>query len=322
MPDFADGVCFLPLAAIREPLLLLPTIAHALGLDERGQQPLPQLLQAFLSEKEMLLVLDNFEQLAAAAPQLTDLFSACSHLKILVTSRERLRLLGEQVFAVSSLAVPSLEPLPAVSDLLSYASMDLLVRRVQASKPGFALTAANAGDLAAICVRLEGLPLALELAAARLSILPPQALLKRLDAPLQILTRGAVDLPEHHQTLRQAIQWSYDLLKAEEQLLFRCLSVFVGGCSLEAIEAVGVAAGYARERVIDGITSLIERSLLKSQEREDGELRLTLLEMLREYGWECLVSSHERETILQAHVAYWPITKRSEPACLNNSSVF
>jgi len=303
--DFADSVCFLPLAAILDPLLLIPTIAHAFGLSEKEQQPLPDLLKAVLCEKETLLVLDNFEQLAATAPQVADLLLACPHLKILVTSRETLRLQGEQLFIVSPLAVPDLAHLPAVEDLLPCPSVLLLIGRTQAVRPGFALTEANARAIAEICIRLEGLPLALELAAARLHVLSPKALLARLSAPLQILTRGPVDLPERQQALRRTIQWSYDLLEPVEQLLFRCLSVFASGCSLEAIETVSGAVGYAGEQVLDGITSLLEKSLLTQQEQENGESWLGMLEMLREYGWECLVACGEQETVRRAHAFYY-----------------
>ena len=311
--DFVDSVCFLSLAAILDPLLLMPTIAHAFGLSEKGQQPLPDLLKAALREKEALLVLDNFEQLVATAPQVADLLLACPHLKILVTSRETLRLQGEQLFLVSPLAVPDLAHLPAVENLLSCASVSPLIECTQAVKPGFALTEANARDIAEICVRLEGLPLALELAAARLHVLSPRALLARLSAPLQILTRGPLDLPERQQTLRRAIRWSYDLLESWEQLLFRCLSVFASGCSMEAIEAVSGAVGYAGEQVLDGITSLLEKSLLTQQEQENGEPRLGMLEMLREYGWECLVACGEQKTVCRAHALYYlALARRAE----------
>lgn len=311
--DFVDSVCFLPLAAILDPILLIPTIAGAFGLSEKGQQPLSDLLKAVLREKEALLVLDNFEQLVTTAPQVADILLACPHLKILVTSRETLRLQGEQLFIVSPLAVPDPAHLPAVEDLLPCASISLLIGRTQAVKPGFALTEANARDIAEICARLEGLPLAIELAAARLHVLSPKALLARLSAPLQILTRGPVDLPERHQALRRTIRWSYDLLEPREQLLFRCLSVFASGCSLEAIEAVSGAVGYAGEQVLDGITSLLEKSLLTQQEQENGEPWLGMLEMLREYGWERLVACGEQETVQRAHALYYlALAQRAE----------
>src|SRR6185312_5538384 len=218
--DFPDGVCFVPLASVSEPERVIPTIAQALGLWEALDRPLLKQLQAALRERHLLLLLDNFEQVIVAATTLAALLASCSRLYVLVTSRAALHLSAEYEFTVPPLAVPNLPQLPESQDLAQVATVALFLERARAIQADFQLTRANAHTVAAICARLEGLPLAVELAAARIKLLPPQALLRRLEHRLDVLTSGAQDLPARQQTLRNTLQWSYDLLTAEEQQLF------------------------------------------------------------------------------------------------------
>lgn len=304
--DFADGVCFVSLAPISAPELVLPTVAQALGLREPGDQSFVERLVASLQEKELLLFLDNFEQVIGAAPELAALLASCPGLKILVTSREALRVRGEQEFPVLPLALPDLAQLPEPEAVSQYGAVALFLRHLRSVQPDFQITTANARTIAAICIRLDGLPLLLELAAARLKLLSPQALLARLEHRLAVLTQGARDGPPRQQTLRSTLQWSYDLLDAGEQRLFRRLAVFVGGCTLEAVEAVCKAPGEETVNVLDGVASLRDKSLLQQQSAQrDGEPRLTMLETIREYGLECLTSSGEMEHVRQAHAVYY-----------------
>src|SRR5713101_5344779 len=257
LPDFADGASFVSLAAIREPDLVLPALAQTFQLKETpGWLPLEQ-LKGFLRDKHLLLLLDNFEQVVAVAPLLVELLQACPELKLIVTSRLRLRVSGEYVFPVHPLAVPDPKHLMEDETLLEYAAVALFVQRAQAIKPGFQLTTSNARTIAEICLHLDGLPLALELAAARSKLLSPQALLARLSHRLQVLTGGVQDAPVRQQTLRNTLAWSYGLLTAEERRLFRRLSVFVGGCTLEAVEAIGAALPDGAWQVLEGVTSLL-----------------------------------------------------------------
>ncbi len=294
LADFADGVCFVQLAPISDPELVVPTIAQLFDIKEAGDWSLLERLQSHLQEKHLLLLLDNFEQIISSAPSLAELLAVCPHLKILVTSRAVLHIQGEQEFPVPPLAVPVLAHLPEHEALAAYAAVALFLQRAQAVKPGFQLTKANARAVAAICARLDGLPLAIELAAARIKLLPPQALLTRLEHQLQMLTGGPQNMPVRQQTLGNTIAWSYNLLGAREQKLFRLLSVFVGGCTLEAAEVVCGALSDSEEAVsiLDGIASLLDKSLLKQTEQDD-EPRLLMLEMIREYGLEALAASGE-----------------------------
>jgi predicted ATPase/DNA-binding CsgD family transcriptional regulator/Tfp pilus assembly protein PilF len=302
---FADGVCFVALAPLRDPGLLLFSIAHELGLQEAGAQPLVETVQAFLRDKQVLLLLDNFEQLVRAAPLLEELLTACPRLAIVVTSREVLRLQAEHLFPVPPLALPDLAHLPEREELAEYAAVALFHQRAQAIKPDFQLTPANGRAIAEICVRLDGLPLALELAAARIRLLPPQALLARLAQRFQVLAGGPQTMPERQQTLRNTLQWSYDLLDAQEQRLFRRLSVFVGGWTLEAVEAVCYQAPDEASSTLDEVTSLLDKSLLLHVEPVGGEARLQMLMTVRDYALECLQASGEAEAIQRAHAAYY-----------------
>jgi predicted ATPase/DNA-binding CsgD family transcriptional regulator len=308
LDEFSDGVCLVLLAPISDPDLVVPIIAQTLGVKEFGERPLLDLLKAHLQDKHLLLLLDNFEQVVAAAPLLTDLLESCPSLKLLVTSRELLRVRGEQEFPLSPLALPELQHLPSSEALAQYGAVALFIQRAQAVKPDFHLTDANGITIATICTRLDGLPLALELAAARLKHLSVQALLARLEHRLQVLTQGPRDVHARQQTLRNTIQWSYDLLSDQEQRLFRRLSVFVGGCTLEAAEALYQMLGDETNSVFDGVTSLIDKSLLRQveQDGEDGkEPRYMMLETICEYGLDCLTTSGEREVIQEAHAVYY-----------------
>ena len=305
---FVDGIWFVPLAPISGPDLVVPSIARTFGLGETGDRSLLELLKAYLREQQLLLLLDNFEQVVAAAPVVTELLVTCPDLKVLVTSRTSLRVRGEREFPVPPLSLPDPKHLPAIEVLSQYSSVALFVERALALKPDFQLTTANAHAIAEICARLDGLPLAIELAATRIKLLPPQALLARLGSRLQVLTEGARDVPERQQTLRNAIKWSYDLLSTNEQRLFRRLSVFVGGCTLAAVEEVCKTLSDVATNVLEGVASLIDKNLLQQVEDVNGEPRLVMLETIREYGLECLAASEEAgeaEATRLAHANYY-----------------
>ncbi len=323
---FVDGVYFVNLAPISDPALVIPTIAQTLDVKEITDQPLLGLLSAFLREKRLLLMLDNFEQVISAASEVADLLAACPKLKVMVTSREVLHMRGEQEFAVPPLAIPDPEYVSDLVVLSQYEAVALFLQRAQATKPDFQLTPANARAIAEICTHLEGLPLAIELAAARIKLLPPEALLARLSQRLQVLTGVTRDVPARHQTLRNTIAWSYHLLEATEQRLFQSLSVFVGGCTLEAVEAVCPAGGDVSPSrvgwVLDGVGSLIDKSLLYQTEQEGKEPRLMMLETIREYGVEVLAACGERETLRQTHAVYYlRLAEEAEQQLLGSEQV-
>jgi predicted ATPase/DNA-binding CsgD family transcriptional regulator/transcriptional regulator with XRE-family HTH domain len=314
--DFADGVCFVSLAALSDPTLVVSTITQTLGLKETEHRSLLDLVQAALREKHLLLLLDNFERLLPAALQVIDLLTRCPQLKILVTSRTVLHVQGEYEFLVSPLALPDLEPLPAWEALASFPAVALFVQRAQAVRPDFQLTETNARTITEICVHLDGLPLALELAAARSKLLSPQELLTRLSHRLEILTGGTQDLPERQQTLRQTILWSYQLLQAQEQRFFQRLSVFAGGCQLQAVEAVCTAldGSEGAGHLLENVTSMLDKSLLQTIQQEGKETRLVMLETIREYGLEALSASGELEATCRAHALYYlRLAEEAEP---------
>src|SRR5260221_2230872 len=306
-PYFADGVCFVPLVSVNEPDLVVPTIAQELGIQEVGAQSIFDRVKVALRSKHFLLLLDNFEQVVTAAPLIEELLAVCPRLKVVVTSREVLHLDSEHEFPVPPLDLPDLSQLPEDEALTQYAAVALFVQRAQAILPTFYLTQTNARAVAEICVRLDGLPLAIELAAARIKLLPPPALLARLGQRLAVLTSGGRDAPARQQTLRRTIEWSYQLLDADEQRLFRRLSVFVGGCTLQAIEAICAALDTQPPAVsvLDGAASLIDKSLLRQTEQEAAEPRFVMLETIREYGREALEASGEAEATHRAHAAYY-----------------
>lgn len=305
LDDFEHGVFFVDLAPIKDPALVGYTIAQTLGVREARHQSLFEHLKHFLRDKQVLLLLDNFEQVAAAAPLVAELLGASLALKILVTSRAALHLRWDHEFPVPPLGLPDLQRLPAVKELSGYPAVALFVDRARAVKPDFVLTNHNAPAVAEICTRLDGLPLAIELAAARIKLLPPQAMLRRLQRGLDLLTAGARDLPARQQTLGGAIAWSYDLLEAREQKLFRRLSVFVGGCTLEAAEAVCKPEGDLQTNVLEGLASLVNESLLRQEEQADGEPRFRMLETTREYALEQLAKTGEMEEIQRRHAAVY-----------------
>jgi predicted ATPase/DNA-binding CsgD family transcriptional regulator len=312
--DFTDGICFVPLAPVSDPTQVMTAIAQALGLWESAELPPEKQVPSVLSDWHLLLLLDNFEQVVEAAPQISSLLASCPHLRMLVTSRAALHLSGEHEYPVLPLAVPDLTQLPSPETLTQQASVRLFVLRIQAIQPAFHVTPANAHAIAEICVRLDGLPLAIELAAARSKLLPPQALLKRLSHRLEVLTGGAQDLPVRQQTLRNTLQWSYDLLTEEEQRLFRWLCIFVGGCTLESVEAVYQPDGEHTFSMLEGIASLLDKSLIQQTEREGEEPRLVMLETLREFGLECLQRQEELQAARRAHARYFlKLAEQAEP---------
>ncbi|HMA34823.1 MAG TPA: tetratricopeptide repeat protein [Chloroflexia bacterium] len=308
---FPAGCWFVPLAAVADPALVAPTVAATLGIRETAGQALTARLKDYLGAGPVLLILDNFEQILPAAALVADLLAGAPHLKILVTSRTVLRCYGEQEFSVPPLALPDPRHLPALDRLAQYEAVRLFSARAQAVKPEFVITQENAPAVAAICARLDGLPLAIELAAARIKILPAQALLARLGSRMTLLTGGARDVPARHQTLRGAIAWSHDLLDPAERILFRRLAVFAGGWTLEAAEHVGGDEGSELSTqdfqlsTLDGIASLMDKSLVRPEELEDGEPRFGMLETIREYALAALAASGEAEAVRRAHGAYY-----------------
>ena len=298
--QFQDGVYFVPLAPITDAGLVASTIAQTLGLKESGRQDSLQSLREYLGGKRMLLLLDNFEQVVSAAPMVSDLLKSSPDLKILVTSRVVLRVYGEQEFGVPPLGLPDPRHLPSLESLSQYEAVALFIQRAVTVKPDFVVTNDNAPAVAEITARLDGLPLAIELAAARIKLLSPQAMLARLQHRLSLLTTGSRDLPARQQTLRGAIAWSYDLLDDAGRRLLARFSVFVGGASLDAAETVcGPAADLGRD-VFDGLAGLVDHSLLR-QEEIHGQPRFTMLETIREFAGERLETSGEGPDIRRRH---------------------
>jgi predicted ATPase/DNA-binding CsgD family transcriptional regulator len=342
--SFSGGAYFVSLAPLSNPDLVLSTIAQTLGVHEVPGQIILQSLCAALRDRHTLLILDNFEQLlglkpdsVSAGPQLLELLQCAPRLQVLVTSRSALRVYGEQEYQVLPLSLPDASQGESPVQLAKYEAIRLFIERARAVKPGFDITKSSAPVVAEICRRLDGLPLAIELAAARIKLLSPRALLKRLDQRLPLLTSGATSLPYRHQTLRDAIAWSYDLLSTEEQRLFRSLSVFVGGCTLEAAEAV-CAFGRRQRRqrtlnrrqndnpalspqpsILDGLAALVDKSLLRQEEQEDGEPRFFMLETIREFALEELVTRGEAEAMRRRHADYFlALAKIAEPGLMGS----
>ena len=298
---FPDGVFFVDLAPLREANEVVPATMRVLGVREVLGESLLGSLGRYLGERRLLLVLDNCEHVVEAASDLGSLLGACPDLDLLATSREPLRLRAERIFPVAPLPVPDRARLPDRDELARVPSVELFVERAQAGDPAFTLTEANAAAIATICQRLDGLPLAIELAAARVRHLPAAALMARLDRALPVLTGGARDAPARQRTLRDTIAWSYDLLTPEEQRLFRSLAVFVGGWTLEAAEAVAGATGDID--ALGGLASLGDQSLVLV-EGSESEPRYRMLETIREFALEQLTASAEEEPVRRAHVAY------------------
>jgi predicted ATPase/DNA-binding XRE family transcriptional regulator len=302
---FPDGVFFVALAPINDLLLVAPTIANTLGVKEQMAQSLVTGLIDYLRDRRLLLVLDNFEHMLGAAAVVAEVLIACPGLKVLATSRAPLHIRGERLFPVPSLALPAPSHELTASAVAGCAAIELFVERAQAVSPDFALTDANADDIAAICAALDGLPLAIELVAARIRPLTPRTLLTRLNHRLALLTDGPRDLPLRQQTLRGTIDWSYNLLDAGEQELFARLAVFVGGCSLRAAEEVCNAMGDLPLTVLDGLAALADKNLLRQEERVDGERYFMFLETIREYALERLIERDEEQAIRELYAAYY-----------------
>ena len=304
---FDDGVFFIELASIADPELVAPTIIQVLGLEESGRQSPLDHLSDYLRDKLMLLVLDNLEQVIGSAPMIARLLAACPQIKLLATSRVPLRIRAERQWPVPPLTLPDLAHLPPPELLADYSACALFVDRAQAIQPGFAITAANAETVARICYRLDGLPLAIELIAARIKIMSPSELLARLGGKLLMQSDGLRDVDERQRTLQNTVEWSYNLLAPEEQILFARLAVFVGGWSLEAAEHV--CAG----QVLDTLTALVNKSLVVQYEQA-GESRFTMLEAIREYAWERLAARGEAEALCRRHAAYYlALAETAEP---------
>jgi len=302
--EYPDGVFFVPLAPVRDPGLVPSTIAQSIGLQDARDRPLMEHLISQLRERQLLIVLDNFEHLLAAAPVVTRLLEEASAVRILVSSRSSLRVSGEQECPVPPLAVPEEQERPTAASLAACESVRLFVERAAAAVPGFTLDDENAPTVARIARRLDGLPLAIELAAARVKLLPPEAILPRLEHSLGLLTGGGRDLPDRQQTLRATIVWSYDLLTEGARRLLGVCSVFAGGASLELIETVCGSAVDIGLPVLDGLAELVEHSLLR-RVRSPGPspVRYAMLETIREYAAECLAAMPEAERVRGAHAA-------------------
>jgi predicted ATPase len=300
---FTDGVWFVRLSRLTDPALVVPTIAQTLNLRESGDLPVNEILAEWLRQRNLLLLLDNFEQVVEAAVEVADLLATSLGLKVVVTSRVALHLQGEHEFPVAPLSLAgahstTVEDSPAVM---------LFVQRAMAIRPDFQVSEATAPAVFAICERLDGLPLAIELAATRVKALPLTVLLQRLERQLPLLTGGARDLEARQQTMRHTLAWSYDLLRPEEQRLFQRLAVFVGGWALEAAEAVCMSPGGVEPLdldLLDGLSTLVDHSLVQSHE-EWGDARFTMLQVIREYALEQLEANGEAGAIRRAHLTYY-----------------
>ncbi|MGY1694746.1 MULTISPECIES: ATP-binding protein [unclassified Geodermatophilus] len=308
---FPDGRVFIPLAPLSDAALVLPTVAGSLGLRETEGRRLVDSVVAHLQDRRVLLVLDNLEHLVAAAPELSGLAGQCPYVTLLVTSRARLRVRGEHEYPVSPLPVPAPTPSPSPDDVLAASSGRLFVERARTTSPSFTLTEGNAASVAAICRRLAGLPLAVELAAARVRFLDPATLLARLDRAVSLSWER--DLPDRQKTVRATLDWSHDLLSDEARALFRRLAVFSGGLTLEAAEAVGSGDPVDVPAVLELLGDLVEQSLVVAR-TDDGAVRYTLLEPIREYALERLRESGDADDARHRHTAFFlALAERAEP---------
>ncbi|HSH78462.1 MAG TPA: tetratricopeptide repeat protein [Herpetosiphonaceae bacterium] len=309
---FPDGIFFVELAAITDPARVLTAVAQVVGVRESAAQPILDALRTVLHDRCLLLVLDNLEQVLDAATQIGDLLTIAPGLTVITTSREALHLSDEYEVIVPPLAVPELEQLPPVASLAGTAAVALFVERAAKAVEGFTLTSENACTVAEICHQLDGLPLAIELAAARMKVLSPGTLLNLLQRPFELLVGGPRNAPARQQTLLATLDWSYRLLDEDEQRLFRRLAAFVGGCTLEAVAAVcddspepSTAASEQAFAVLDGLGSLLDKSLLRRIESTGGELRFVMLETIREYALERLLASGEADLVRRRHAAFF-----------------
>jgi predicted ATPase/DNA-binding XRE family transcriptional regulator len=305
---FPDGVIFVGLAPLSDAALVVPTIAQSLGLREIEGRSAREALYSFLKHKRLLLVLDNLEHLLEVVPEVISVIDASPDLRVLATSRAPLRVRGEQEYPVGPLGVPDPQRTPLLREVAGAAAVELFVERARAASPSFELTEANSAAVAAICWRLDGLPLALELAAARARFLGPTALLSRLDRALEAKGGAARDLPERQRTMRSTLNWSHDLLHVPEKELFRRLSVFAGGWTLEAAEALGEVegeeGGLEADEILSLLGNLVEQSLVVAQAEADGSVRYGMLEPVRQYALEKLEQSAEEQQVRRLH-ALW-----------------
>lgn len=309
--NFPDGVFFVNLAPIADFKLVVPVIAQTLGVQESGSEPILEALKGHLSGRKMLLVVDNFEQVSQAASDIEKLINADPNLRILVTSREPLRLRAEYEFSVPPLALPSEDEHSSAAASANYEAIRFFVERAQAVKPEFALNDANAADVAAICRSLDGLPFAIELAAARIKLFEPQAILSRLSRSLSFLTGGSRELPERQQTMRGAIAWSYDLLNTEEKQLLDRLAVFAGGFTIESAEAIGADGGA---EILDAISSLLDKNLIERVNQQGGDPRFRMLVVVREFALEKLGETGAIEEVRRRHAYFFAkFVERAEP---------
>lgn len=302
LADFPDGVFFVDLSAIFKTDLVAPEIAQILKIKESGSEQIETILKNFLADKKILLVLDNFEQIVEAAPFVAELLTAAEELKILVTSRNILHIRGEHEYKVPPLDLPDSQSFHNDQSLAQYASITLFIQRAKAAKSDFELNGENILTVVEICKKLEGLPLAIELAAARIKVLSPKDLLTRLDDQLKVLTSGAKDLPVRQQTMRNAIAWSYDLLDETEQKLFRHFSVFIGGATLEAIESICCENDVD---IFETVLSLTDKSLLRRKESADGSFRFQMLEVVRQFSENKLREAGEDQLVRRNHAEYF-----------------
>ncbi len=300
--DFADGVFFVELAAATETNFVVSAITNTLGITESGGKSLVETVKDFLRTRQTLVVLDNFEQVLTAAPLVKEFLAEDTQLKIVVTSRAALRLKSEREFHVHPLELPPPNASFSIENLNEFPAIELFKTRAQNVKPNFAITGENIKTVAEICRRLDGLPLAIELAAVRVKLLAPQAILERLEQSLKLLTGGAKDAPERQRTMRDTIRWSYDLLDESEQFLFRRLAIFAGGFSIESAEFVGSSSPIDTLNLLD---SLIDNNLLVSKEQADGNARLQMLEVVREFAFEVLREKGELDDLRRIHVRYF-----------------
>ena len=322
LPAFQHGVFFIEMADVSRPDVVASTIAKPLGIKEEGGRPVIDVLKDHLREKELLLVIDNFEQVIEAASQISELLSSAERLKVLVTSRELLRLSAEIEFQVPPLTLPDPDAKASFDELLGTEAVSLFVERAKAARSGFALTRENIGDVVAICSLLDGLPLAIELAAARIKILSPQALRTKLETSLDLLSGASRDRPERQKTMRGAVLWSYELLSPQEKQVFRELSVFSGGFRFDSAEFVCQTSAYTHALdLVDVVSSLLDKSLLIQRESKDGEPRFRMLEVVRGFALELLGSEGDLESTKRRHAeCFVELGEAAEPQLQGASS--
>jgi predicted ATPase/class 3 adenylate cyclase len=320
---FPDGVFFVELAAIFDFSLVPGTIAGALALREEGTRPIIETVTDYLAPKKILLILDNFEQVVEAAPRVSDLLRAAPDLKVVVTSRVSLLVGGEHEYPVPPMAMPDPHRLPALDALSEYESIDLFLQRARSVKPDFALTDDNAPVIVKICVRLDGLPLAIELAAARTRLLSPNEILTRLDQSLSLLSKPGRDVPQRQRTLIDAIGWSYDLLDPKLQTLFRRLGIFRGGWTLDDVEAVADPDGALGIDVIDGLETLIGSSLVRVMNADETQTRFVMLQTIREFALQALAEAGELPHLRMVHAGYYAdLARRAEPEIFSDNQIW